>query len=211
MLWKRAAPWVTPAGLRDYGHERTQGLVALAGLRTLGFEKGRPAGACPAARQPANELDYRGIIPHPALHGIKRLRYRKGPLCGKGPCCGSPLQGFGVVGTSEPRVWSPLQGYAPWALERVAPLGLAPPPGNWPRSTTYKIVIPHPALDKDKRATLWVAPLGLRDCGRGRTPTAAQAPAGRPFPEPRVRSPARATKPWVSQPSRQRSPTGVTP
>ncbi len=40
---------------------------------------------------------------------------------------GSPLQGFGVVGTDEPRVWLPLQGYAPWALKRVAPLGLAPP------------------------------------------------------------------------------------
>ena len=25
---------------------------------------------------------------------------------------------------SCPRVWSPLQGYAPWALEGVAPLGL---------------------------------------------------------------------------------------
>ena len=97
--------------------------------------------------------------------------------------CGSPLQGFEIVGTDEPRVWSPLQGYAPWALERVAPLGLAPPPGNWPRSTTYKIVIPHPALDKDKRATLWVAPLGLRDCGRGRTPTAAQAPIGATPPQ----------------------------
>ena len=149
-----------PAGLRDCGHGRTQGLVAPAGLRTLGFEKGRPAGACPAASgQLAKELDYRGIIPYPALHGIKRPLYRKGPRCGKGPycgkepCCGSPLQGFGIVdtgeprvwsplqgfgivGTDEPRVWLPLQGYAPWALRRVAPLGLAPPPGNWPRSAT---------------------------------------------------------------------------
>ena len=31
--------------------KRTQGLVALTGLRTLGFEKGRPAGAYPAARE----------------------------------------------------------------------------------------------------------------------------------------------------------------
>ena len=29
----------------------TQGLVALTGLRTLGFEKGRPAGACSAVGQ----------------------------------------------------------------------------------------------------------------------------------------------------------------
>ena len=44
--------------------KRTQGLVALAGLRTLGSEKGRPAGAYPAASgQLATELDYRSIIP----------------------------------------------------------------------------------------------------------------------------------------------------
>ena len=60
-LWKRAALRVAPAGLRDCGHGRTQGLVALAGLRTLGSEKGRPAGACHAASQLAKELDYRGI------------------------------------------------------------------------------------------------------------------------------------------------------
>ena len=60
-LWKRAVLWVALAELRDYGHGRTQGLVALAGLRTLGSGKGRPAGACPAARQLAKGLDYRGI------------------------------------------------------------------------------------------------------------------------------------------------------
>ena len=27
--------------------------------------------------------------------------------------------------SSLPRVWSPLQGYAPWALEGVAPLGFS--------------------------------------------------------------------------------------
>ena len=103
----------------------TQGLVALAGLRTLGFEKGRPAGAYSAARQLAKELDYRGIILQPALHGIK------GPRCGKGPCCGSP-------------------------------------------------------------------PAGLRDCSPGLTPTAVQAPIGATPTKPRVRSPARVTKPWVN-------------
>ena len=122
-------PWalkrVAPLGLRDCGYGRTQGLVALAGLRTLGFEKGRPAGAYPAARQLAKELDYRGIIPPPALHGIK------GPRCGKGLCCGSP-------------------------------------------------------------------PAGLRDCNPGLTPTAEQAPIGATPTKPRVRSPERATKPWVS-------------
>ena len=39
---------------------------------------------------------------------------------------GRPCRASIIVGTDEPRVWSPLQGYAPWALERVAPLGLAP-------------------------------------------------------------------------------------
>ena len=43
--------WVAPLGLRKCGHGRTQGLVALIGLRTLGFERGRPAGAYPAARE----------------------------------------------------------------------------------------------------------------------------------------------------------------
>ena len=116
---------VAPAGLCDYGHGRTQGLVALAGLRTLGSEKGSPRWGLPRRQALAKELDYRGIIPYPALHGIKRPRYREGPRCGKGPycgkepccgkepLCGSPLQGFGIVGTGEPRVWSPLQGYAP--------------------------------------------------------------------------------------------------
>ena len=35
--------------------------------------------------------------------------------------------------SKAPRVWSPLQGYAPWALKRVAPLGLTPPPSKAPR------------------------------------------------------------------------------
>ena len=107
----------------------TQGLVALAGLRTLGFEKGRPAGAYSAARQLAKELDYRGIMPHPALHGIK------------GPRCGSP-------------------------------------------------------------------PAGLRDCSPGLTPTAVQAPIGATPTKPRVRSPERATKPWVSHSKRHRALQG---
>ena len=41
-------------------------------------------------------------------------------------------------------------------------------------------------------------------------PTAASAPAGRPFSEPRVRSPARATKPWVRPCPQSRSPAGAT-
>ena len=60
------------------------------------------------------------LLRHEAAHS-ERLHVRS---------CGSPLQGFGIVGAGEPRVWSPLQGYAPWALERVAPLGLAQQPGN---------------------------------------------------------------------------------
>ena len=63
----------------------SQGLVALSGLRTLGFEKGRP---------------YRG-------------------LCGRWGLCG----GWACVAVGVPRVWSPFQGCAPWALERVAPMG----------------------------------------------------------------------------------------
>ena len=85
------------------------------------------------------------------------------------------MQGFGIMGTDEPRVWSPLQGYAPWALKRVAPLGLAPPPDNWPRSTTsetrsatfetrsatFEIAIPHLTQHSIKRAALGVALIRL--------------------------------------------------
>ena len=43
------------------------------------------------------------------------------------------------------------------------------------------------------------------------TPNGRASPyRGDPSPKPRVRSPARATKPWVRQPSIQRSPTGAT-
>ena len=116
------------------------------------------------------------VITHPKLFAPRLLR-REATHSERQHIysCGSPLQGFGVAGTNEPRVWSPLQGYAPWALGRVAPLGLTPPPGNQPRSTTSETVIPHPALHKDKgaalwrRAALWVAPAGLRDCGHERT------------------------------------------
>ena len=76
---------------------------------------------------------------------------------------GRPCRASIIVGTDEPRVWSPLQGYAPWALRRVAPLGLAPPPGNWPRSATSEIVIPHPALHGIKGPRYRKEPL----CGKG--------------------------------------------
>ena len=94
------------------------------------------------------------VITHPKLFAPRALRDKTthserlhvrscgSPLQGFGvagtdePRVWSPLQGFEIVVTDEPRVWSPLQGYAPWALERVAPLGLAPPPGNWPRSAS---------------------------------------------------------------------------
>ena len=77
------------------------------------------------------------VITHPKLFAPRLLR-REATHSERQHIysCGSPLQGFGVAGTDEPRVWSPLQGYAPWALERVAPLGLALPPGNQPRSST---------------------------------------------------------------------------
>ena len=103
MLRQRAALGVAPVGLRNCGHGRPQGLVALTGLRTLGFEKGRPAGAYPAARQLVKELDYRGIIPHPALRGIKGPLYRKGLCCGKETLFGSPLQGFGNAAPGLPQ------------------------------------------------------------------------------------------------------------
>ena len=40
---------IAPAGLLSFCDGLTQGLVAPSGLRTLGFETDRPAGACAAA------------------------------------------------------------------------------------------------------------------------------------------------------------------
>ena len=50
------------------------------------------------------------------------------PLQGYAPWA---LEGVAPLGlytylSSLPRVWSPLQGYTPWALEGIAPLGLLP-------------------------------------------------------------------------------------
>ena len=141
---------------------------------------------------------------------------------------GSPLQGFGTVDTSEPRAWSPLQGYAPWALKGVAPLGLAPPPGNCQGTRLSGHNTP-PRTTRDKRAALWQEPRWGKEpcfgkgpcCGKSRSaghprrasglqpracPNGRTSPyRGDPSPEPRVRSPARATKPWVNQPSIQSS------
>ena len=68
---------VAPVGLRDCGHERTQGLVALTGLRTLGSEKGRPAGAYPAAVESPQ-----GLV---ALAGLRTLGSGKGRPAGAYP------------------------------------------------------------------------------------------------------------------------------
>ena len=111
---------------------------------------GSPRWGLPRRQGTAKELDYRGIIPHPALRGIKGPRYREGPrwgkepCFGKGPCCGKSRS------AGHPRRASGLQ-------PRACPNGRASP---------YR---------------------------------------GDPAPKPKVRSPARATKPWVRQPSIQRS------
>ena len=68
------------------------------------------------------------VITHPKLFAPRALRHKAAHserLHVRS--CGSPLQGFVIMDTGEPGVWLPLQGYAPWALERVAPLGLTPP------------------------------------------------------------------------------------
>ena len=111
---------------------------------------GSPRWSLPRRQGTAKELDYRGIIPHPALRGIKEPRYREGPrwgkepCFGKGPCCGKSRS------AGHPRRASGLQ-------PRACPNGRASP---------YR---------------------------------------GDPAPKPKVRSPARATKPWVRQPSIQSS------
>ena len=173
------APWalerVAPLGLRDCGHGRTQGLVALAGLRTLGFGKGRPAGACPATRQLVKERNYRGIT-SPRTTRDKKAALRVAPL----------------------GLWYCGRGRTPTAAQ--APIGAIPPQS--PGCVALK-GRPNPG-NPNRPPTAVQAPTVAQ------ISTAAQAPAGRSFSEPRVCSPARATKPWVSQPYRQRSPTGAT-
>ena len=61
--------------------KRTQGLVALTGLRTLGFEKGRPAGAYPAAVDSPQ-----GLV---ALAGLRTLGSGKGRPAGAYPAADS--------------------------------------------------------------------------------------------------------------------------
>ena len=46
---------IAPVGLLVLIRSATQGLVALAGLRTLGFGTGRPAGACAAVESFSQE------------------------------------------------------------------------------------------------------------------------------------------------------------
>ena len=56
------------------------------------------------------------------------------PLQGCAPWALKRVAPLGLAPPSKaPRVWSPFQGYAPWALKRIAPLGLAPPPSKAPR------------------------------------------------------------------------------
>ena len=61
-----------------------------------------------------------------------------------------------------------MQGYAPWALKRVAPLGLAPPPGNCQGTRLSGHNTP-PRTTRDKRAALWQEPRwGKEPCfGKG--------------------------------------------
>ena len=189
---------VAPVGLLVLIRSATQGLVALAGLRTLGFETGRPAGACtavkpffqgrlgdvlppgllptgtavkpspksgwgctppcflPACRQ-GSKAPIGAIPPKPRVRSPERATkpWVAERIKNKEPCKGDPPSGAASCSTilvahalrvriapaglhaicvAPPRVWSPLQGYAPWALKRVAPLGLAQPLSLSPRS-----------------------------------------------------------------------------
>ena len=67
--------------------KRPQGLVALTGLRTLGFKKGRPAGAYPAAVESPQ-----GLV---ALVGLRTLGFEKGRPAGAYPTAVESHPGFG--------------------------------------------------------------------------------------------------------------------
>ena len=79
--------------------ERTQGLVALSGLRTLGFEKGRPAGARAAVESP------QGLV---ALAGLRTLGFEKDRPAGARAAVKSPqglvtLAGLRTLGFEKDR------------------------------------------------------------------------------------------------------------
>ena len=89
---------VAPVGLYPNLYYLTQGLVALAGLRTLGFR-----GVAPVGLYPSSYYLSQGLV---ALSGLRTLGF--GGVAPLGLC--SFYLGL-------PKVWSSLQGYAPWALK----------------------------------------------------------------------------------------------
>ena len=156
MLWQRAVLWIAPAGLRDCGHGRTQGLVALAGLRTLGSGRGHPAGACPAARQPAKELDYRGIIPYPALHKDKRAALWERAALWVAPA------GLRDCGHGRTQGLVTLAGLRTLGSGRGRPAGACPAAsGQLAKERTTEIVMPHLTQHSIERAALGVALIRL--------------------------------------------------
>ena len=62
--------WVAPLGLRKCGHGRTQALVALIGLRTLGFE-----GVAPLGLRKCGHGLTQGLV---ALAGLRTLGFGAG-------------------------------------------------------------------------------------------------------------------------------------
>gem|GEM_PF-5897752 len=61
-----------------------------------------------------------------ALWRIPRNIRKSPPLCSTATARRVAPVGLYSSCSSLPRVWSPLQGYAPWALKRIAPIGAQP-------------------------------------------------------------------------------------
>ena len=119
-LWGGSPRWGS-RGCRGWcGGWVSQGLVALSGLRTLGFGKGRPYRGLRGRWGLCGGWCSQGLV---ALSGLRTLGFGEGRpyrgLRGRWGWCG----GWGCAVVGVPRVWSPFQGCAPWALGRVAPIG----------------------------------------------------------------------------------------
>ena len=180
---------VAPVGLLVLIRSATQGLVALAGLRTLGFEKDRPAGACAAVKSSSQARQ--GIFltsPPPHVATLATIWDKDRPCRASCYLCCSTqglvaLAGLRTLGFGTGRPAGACAAVKPSSQER---LGDVLPPCLLPTGTAVK-----PSTKSGWGCT---PPCFLPACRQG-----SKAPIGAIPPKPRGRSPAGATKPWVAE------------
>ena len=140
-----------PCGALYYLLWLTQGLVALSGLRTLGFVGVAPIGAYPsrwskaAVRSASASIRWCKATVRSASASV--LLGRPMPYSILMPSSSAsrpepkPPAGLCIICCGLPRVWSPLQGCAPWAL-----LGS-------PQQGSVSFAVAYPGFGRPFRAT----------------------------------------------------------